>query len=256
MLMNQNRRIYISYTILIGLSLIAWEIGSRSFPSARLLLSSPLTVVKFIHENAYELMRATWITWIEAFLGLIIAVTASLALFSLTLFFPAILRLLMPAMIASQVIPLIVLAPFFVLAFGVGISSKVAMAAVLCFFPIFVGLAQGFRLIAPNVHDLLDVFNAPRSARISLAYLPLAMPSGMAGLKVSATLSIIGAIVAEFTGSETGLGRNLFLSTIRLQPDLMMASLAGSALLGFSMYLGVAALERKLGFWYLHESFE
>ena len=109
-------------------------------------------------------------------------------------------------------------------------------------------------MIPQNVHNLLNVYDAPKTTRIVRVYLPLAMPSGMAGLKVSATLSVIGAIVAEFTGSEVGLGRNLFLSTIRLQPDLMMASLVASAILGASMFLGVHAIERNVGIWFLPRS--
>jgi NitT/TauT family transport system permease protein len=252
--MRRNRTVYVTYAVLVLLVLPAWELASRSSTNVRLLLSSPLGIAAFMGDNAADLLRATWVTWVEAFLGLVIAAGMSLALIVLTFFVPPLLRFVMPAMVASQVIPLIVLAPFFVLALGIGVSSKVAMAAVLCFFPIFVGMAQGYRLIPQNVHDLLDVYEASKTTRILRAYLPLAMPSGMAGLKVSATLSVIGAIVAEFTGSEVGLGRNLFLSTIRLQPDLMMASLAGSAVLGAAMFLGVHVIERKVGFWYLPPS--
>lgn len=249
--MNIERRVYVYYILLAMLTLPAWEASSRWSSSVRLLLSSPLRVYQFMEENSLNLLNATWITCVEAALGLTLAMVTSLGLIILGFFTPALLRFLLPAMVASQVIPLIVLAPFFVIAFGIGLSSKVAMAAVLCFFPIFVGLAQGYRLIPQNMHDLLDIYQAPKRFRIIRAYLPLALPSGMAGLKVSATLSVIGAIVAEFTGSEIGLGRNLFLSTIRLQPELMMASLLGSALLGAVMFGAVSFLERKLGFWYL-----
>lgn len=249
--MRRDRAVYLAYAVLILLLVPFWEWISRSSTSVRLLLSSPLAIANFIGENSAELLHATYVTGLEAFLGLLLATVASLSLVVLTLFVPRLLRFVMPAMITSQVIPLIVLAPFFVLAFGIGMSSKVAMAAVLCFFPIFVGMAQGYRLIPQNVHDLLDVYETPTSIRVRRVYLPLAMPSGMAGLKVSATLSVIGAIVAEFTGSEIGLGRNLFLSTIRLQPDLMMASLAGSAVLGVMMFWAVHALERTFGSWYL-----
>lgn len=249
--MRGTRNVYLTYICLAVVILPAWEIASRSSQGVRLLVSSPVKIVDFISANHLDLLQATWVTWIEAFLGLLVAAAASFSVIILGFFVTGLLRLLLPAMIASQVIPLIVLAPFFVIAFGIGISSKVAMAAVLCFFPIFVGLAQGYRLIPQNVHDLLDVYQAPKSLRVVRAYLPLSLPSGMAGLKVSATLSVIGAIVAEFTGSEIGLGHNLFLSTIRLQPELMMASLIGSALLGAAMYGGVHAIERKVGFWYL-----
>lgn len=249
--MRNNRSVYVLYALILLIGLPTWQWAAGWSPSVRLLVSSPARVYEFISDNAKDLLRATWVTWIEASLGLLLAMTASLALIVLTFFRPRLLHFILPGMIASQVVPLIVLAPFFAIALGIGVMSKVAMAAVLCFFPTFIGLAQGYRLIAREVHDLLDVYEAPTTLRVVRVYLPLALPSGFAGLKVSATLSVIGAIVAEFTGSEVGLGRNLFLSTIRLQPELMMASLLGSAALGAVMFGGVRALERKLGHWYL-----
>lgn len=243
--------------VAIGLTLLpAWEVSSRSSRTVRLLVSSPTRIWSFIESDHVELLRATWITFAESSLGLLLATVVGVGLITVGLFFPAFLRFVLPATIASQVIPLIVLAPFFVIAFGIGMASKVAMAAVLCFFPTFIGLAQGYRLIPGSVHDLLDIYDAPKAFRVFRVYLPLALPSGMGGLKVSATLSVIGAIVAEFTGSEVGLGRNLFLSTIRLQPDLMMASLLASAALGAAMFSAVHFLERRLGRWYLPQGGE
>jgi NitT/TauT family transport system permease protein len=249
--MQSERSVYLAYVGIGLLALPLWEAASRRFNSVAFLVSSPLQIANFLRTHAGELLHATGVTFLEASLGLVLATGASLALLVFGFYFPRFLAFVLPAMIASQVVPLIVLAPFFVIAFGIGVTSKVAMAAVLCFFPTFVGLAQGYRLIPQNVHDLFDVYEAPQTIRVLRAYLPLSLPSGMAGLKVSATLSVIGAIVAEFTGSEVGLGRNLFLSTIRLQPDLMMASLLGSAILGAAMYGSVHLLERKLGGWYL-----
>lgn len=248
--MRRRREFQLIYGVLALVALVTWEFASRTH-TARLMVSSPTAVVSYTLNNGRDLLRATWTTGAEAFLGLLLASVASFGLITLTFFAPRILRPLLPLMITSQVVPLIVLAPFFVITLGIGMSSKVAMAAVLCFFPIFVGLAQGYRLISQDIHDLLDVYDTPRRLRVAKAYLPLAMPSGIAGLKVSATLSVIGAIVAEFTGSEVGLGRNLFLSTIRLQPDLMVASVFGSVVLGASMYWGVHLIERRFGAWYL-----
>lgn len=251
-----NRQVYLFYGAVIGVLIPSWEYFGRASQNLRMLISTPSHLMDFVSENAPELAHATLITFSEAALGLALATVASLILIIVVFFSPALLRVLLPAMVASQVIPLIVLAPFFVIAFGIGLSSKVAMAAVLCFFPVFVGFAQGFKLISQNVHDLLDVFHAPRVFRIRWAYFPLSLPSGMAGLKISATLSVIGAIVAEFTGSEMGLGRNLFLSTIRLQPELMMASLLCATVLGGVMYGAIQLIEYRVGRWYLSSDME
>src|SRR5690606_6580259 len=135
---------------------------------------------------------------------------------------PKLMDFVLPIMVTSQVIPLIVLAPFFIFLLGIGLGSKIAMAALMCFFPIFVNFALGYKAMSQNIHELMHIYNADTWTRIRNVYFPLAMPSIMAGLKISATLAVIGAIVAEFNGAEIGLGKNLFLAAKRLEPDLMM----------------------------------
>ncbi len=252
--MTNRTRIRLGYLGAVSVAVPLWELSARSSPRVFLLVSSPSVVAAYINANIGSLAHATGVTLLEASLGLLLATMLSLAAITIGFQWPGVLSAALPLMVTAQVIPLIVLAPFFMIAFGIGVASKVAMAAVLCFFPTFVGMAQGYRLIPRGVHDLLDIYAAPRFARVVNVYLPLAMPSGMAGLKVSATLAVIGAIVAEFTGAEIGLGKNLFLSTIRLQPALMMASLFAAALLGGALYGLVLLLERRFGYWYLEHA--
>ncbi|MBK7683453.1 MAG: ABC transporter permease subunit [Bacteroidetes bacterium] len=95
----------------------------------------------------------------------------------------------LPIMVTSQVIPLIVLAPFFIILFGFGLCSKIAMAAVISFFPIFVNFAQGYKSIDSNIHELMHINNAPLKFRIYNVYFPLSMGSIIAGIKISSTLS-------------------------------------------------------------------
>jgi NitT/TauT family transport system permease protein len=156
----------------------------------------------------------------------------------------------LPIMVTSQVIPLIVLAPFFIILMGIGLGSKIAMAALMCFFPIFVNFAQGYKAISKNIHELMHIYDAGTWTRIRRIYFPLSMPSIMAGLKVSATLAVIGAIVAEFNGAEVGLGKNLYLAAKRLEPDMMMTSLLLSSLLGGVVYFFISFMENRLGKWY------
>ena len=245
------RFVYILYASIAVAIIPIWEWASENSHSVRLLISSPSRVIEYIQAEHLILLDATKATFIEAAIGLVVGATVSLLLIIVCFRFNWFFRFILPAMVSTQVIPLIVFAPFFTIAFGIGLTSKIFMASVLCFFPIFVGFAQGYRLISQDTHNLLDVYEAPATYRIFKVYLPLSAPSGMAGLKVSSTLSVIGAIVAEFTGSERGLGRNLYLSTIRLDPDLMVSSVLASIILGVAMYGTVQILERRVGYWYL-----
>jgi NitT/TauT family transport system permease protein len=95
----------------------------------------------------------------------------------------------------------------------------------------------------------MHIYNADTKTRIKQVYFPLAMPSIMAGLKISATLAVIGAIVAEFNGAEIGLGKNLFLAAKRLEPDMMMCSLLLSTLLGVVFFGTIYFIEKNFIKW-------
>jgi len=242
----KNKILYILLSVLL---LAAWQYFGSTSQTVRLLLSSPSLVVEYFGENSASLLQATQTTLIEALAGLLIATVFSFGIMILCFYKPKLMDFVLPIMITSQVIPLIVLAPFFIILLGIGLGSKIAMAALMCFFPIFVNFAQGYKAISQNIHELMHIYNADTWTRIRNVYFPLAMPSIMAGLKISATLAVIGAIVAEFTGAEKGLGKNLFLSAIRLEPDLMMSSLILSALLGTLLFGSILIIEKRLTRW-------
>lgn len=237
------------YIIIAGLLIILWEYFGQHNDTVRLLISSPSLVLQYFRENAWDLLDATKVTFIEAIAGLFIATVFSFGVMILCFYYPKLLDFVLPIMITSQVIPLIVLAPFFIILMGIGLSSKIAMASLMCFFPIFVNFAQGYNAISSNIHELMYINNASTSFKIKNVYIPLSLPSIFAGLKVSATLAVIGAIVAEFNGAEIGLGKNLFLSAKRLEPDLMMVSLILSTLLGLFFYANIQLLEKKFLKW-------
>jgi ABC-type nitrate/sulfonate/bicarbonate transport system permease component len=230
--------------------LAAWQYFGSTSQTVRLLLSSPSLVADYFGQNHTALLQATQTTLIEAVAGLLIATVFSFGVMILCFYFPKLMDFVLPIMVTSQVIPLIVLAPFFIILMGIGLGSKIAMAALMCFFPIFVNFAQGYKAINQNIHELMHIYNAGTWTRVKQVYFPLAMPSIMAGLKISATLAVIGAIVAEFTGAEMGLGKNLFISAIRLEPDLMMTSLILSTIIGLGLFFLIKLLEKKFGQWY------
>lgn len=242
----KNKILYILLSVVL---LVAWQYFGSTSQTARLLLSSPSLVVDYFGENYTSLLQATQTTLIEAVSGLLIATVFSFGVMILCFYKPKLMDFVLPIMITSQVIPLIVLAPFFIILMGIGLGSKIAMAALMCFFPIFVNFAQGYKAISQNIHELMHIYNADTWIRIRNVYFPLAMPSIMAGLKISATLAVIGAIVAEFNGAEIGLGKNLFLAAKRLEPDLMMSSLLLSTLLGVVFFGTIYFIEKRICKW-------
>jgi NitT/TauT family transport system permease protein len=239
------------YCVFAASLLIAWEIGARTVPMVRLLLSSPSLSSSYAYSHAADLLHATAITGMESLLGFFLAAAVSSAALIACLFWDVLYRWIVPPIVVSQVVPLVSLAPFFILVFGVGPPGKIAMAATMCFFPIFVNMAAGVNSVPSAARDLAFVYGFTRGRTIFKVILPMAIPSLFAGVKIAATLSVIGAIVAEFNGAEIGLGKNLFLAAKRLEPELMMTSLVLCSGLGGAGYFAVSLLERRFGFWYL-----
>jgi len=244
-------RNFIVYTLVIIITASIWEIAGNNFPAVRILISTPTSVLSYIQTNYSEILLALLTTFYESFIGLSIAVVFSFLVMIICLYFPKFLEVILPAMVTSQIIPLITLAPLFITLLGAGITSKVAMSALMCFFPIFINFATGIKTISKDILDLMRVYNASTSFKIFKVYFPLSLPSIFSGLKISATLAVIGAIVAEFNGADIGLGKNLFLAAKRLEPELMMSSLFFASILGAIMFSSVHLIELRIGKWYL-----
>ncbi|WP_396146059.1 ABC transporter permease [Flavobacterium sp.] len=239
------------YTIFIISLLLLWQYMAQCSDKVRLLVSSPLLVLDFFKINISKLLEATFYTFIEAFAGLLIATTFSFTMMVICLYVPKLMKYVLPVMVVSQIIPLITLAPLFIILFGLGIESKIMMATLMCFFPIFVNFSNGIKLISKNIQELMFVYNATNLDKIRYMYFPLALPSIISGLKIASTLAVIGAIVGEFNGTEIGIGKNLFIAAKRLEPELMMSSLFLSSLLGGLFYISIVLIEKKFGKWYL-----
>jgi NitT/TauT family transport system permease protein len=202
-------------------------------------------VVNYFSSEYVSLLAATGTTLLEAVLGLLIATCFSFGVMIICFYLPRFLNFIMPIMIGSQVVPLIVLAPFFILLLGIGLSSKIAMAALISFFPVFVNFGTGVQAIPNEINEFAHINQTSTWRKIKNIYFPLALPNIFGGLKIAATLSVIGAIVAEFTGAKIGLGKNLFLSAIRLDPDLMMSSLILSTAIGLFMFQVIKLFQKK-----------
>jgi NitT/TauT family transport system permease protein len=240
----------LSYLAAFSIACLAWQCFGDYSKTVRLFLSTPKLSVSYalVHRNA--LLQDVITTGIESIFGLVLAVACSIALMILCLYFPRLFSWLFPIMLTSQVIPLVTLAPLFILLFGLGVSSKVAMASLLCFFPTFIGFARGVNTIDRGTLELVRLYAINRTFRIFHVFMPMSLPYLMTGVRVSAALSVIGAIVGEFNGAEHGLGRNLFLAARRLEPELTVCSVALSAILGGLLYLLVIGVERVVAPWY------
>lgn len=240
------------YTIILFFILFVWEFAGRINDTTKILISTPSLSIQYFMNNLGSLIKASWITLIESFLGLFLATVFSFFVMVIGLYSKKFLDTIMPIMIVSQIIPVITLAPLIILIFGIGMEAKIIISALMCFFPIFINFNNGIRNIQTEIIDLLKVYNAKTKFKIINIYFPLSTPNIMTGLKISSVLSVIGAIVGEFNGADVGLGKNLFLSAKRLEPELMINSLLFSSIIGFFLFGSILLIEHKFGKWYKH----
>jgi NitT/TauT family transport system permease protein len=232
--------------------LLFWEYSCQNSIKVKLLVSSPSLIFKYTQVNYYNILVATGTTFFESVTGLLLAILLSVSTMTICFIYPRLLSVVLPTFVAIQVIPLIALAPLLIMLFGIGYSSKIVMVVLISFFPLFMNFKDGFQQISESIHELLFIYSASLAFRITRIYFPLSMPNIFTGLKTSATLSVIGAIVAEFNGADYGLGKNLFLAAKRLDPELMMVSLILATALGGLLYAIMWRAEYIFGHWYIN----
>jgi len=231
--------------------LLWWQYATNDNNNLRLLISNPSLSFKYFQSHSSLIFESAGYTAYESLAGFLVAILFSFVLVFICLLNRKLFELILPIMIVSQVIPIVTLAPLFIVLLGIGLKSKIAMATLMCFFPIFVNLATGVNSISKDYHNLFNIYNASPLTKIKRLYFPLSTPYIFSGLKVSSTLAVVGAIVAEFNGAEVGLGKNLFLAAKRLDAELMINSIFFSCLLGGLFYSVIFLIEKRIGKWYL-----
>jgi ABC-type nitrate/sulfonate/bicarbonate transport system permease component len=209
-----------------------------------LTLASPGEVVQAFEDDWTLLWDNAWVTLREVLLGLAIAVAAGVA-FAVAMHLSRALRdAAYPLLIASQAIPIVVLAPIFVLAFDYGIGPKLAIVALICFFPITVTVLDGLRAVDPEQLKLMRSFGASRLRTLRAVELPAALPSFFSGLRVAASVSVIGAVFGEWAGADEGLGRLVLLGNNQLQTPRVYAGIVILTMMAVALFALASLAER------------
>ena len=229
---------------LVGLFVLAWQ-GVASLHSVDdLTLASPTETFDALRDDWSLLMDNAATTLVEVLLGLAISVAAGV-LFAVSMHLVRPLRdAAYPLLVGSQAIPIVVLAPLFVLAFGYGIAPKLAIVALICFFPITVNLLDGLRSAPPELLKLMRSMGASRLRTLWTVELPAALPSLFSGLKIAATVSVIGAVFGEWAGADEGLGRLVLLGNNQLQTPRVYAGIVILTVMAVGLFALTALADR------------
>lgn len=199
--------------LLLAAIVAAWHIASVSGAVPAFMLPSPADVIRAAVDGFPEIIQGAGVTLAEAMLGLLIgcavAFAAAVAMDAST----AVHSALYPILVVTQAIPTVAVAPLLVLWMGYGIEPKIALVALVCFFPLAVSLLGGLKSADPDAAGMLRAMGAGRLQIFRHIKLPYAMQGLFSGLRVAVTYSIVGGVIAEWLGGTAGLG--VYMTRVR-----------------------------------------
>jgi putative hydroxymethylpyrimidine transport system permease protein len=226
-----------------------WEAVVRLGGVDPLLLPAPTQVLDALWQDRSLLAPDLWTTTYEVVLGLAAAVAAGVLLGVAMHLSPALRRALRPLVIGSQAVPVPVIAPLVVLVLGFGLAPKVLLVALVCFFPVAINLYDGLRDTDGDARKLLRSLDATRWQMLRMLELPSALPAAFTGMKIAAAVAVIGAVFAEWSGSDSGLGHALLTANGQLATPRAFAATLLLFLLAVLLYGVFALLERRVVDW-------
>jgi putative hydroxymethylpyrimidine transport system permease protein len=235
---------------IIGLGLILmWQMVVWITQVPPYILPPPLAVVVAFKAHGSELMGHAGTTLIEILAGLIIGTIFGAGNALLMTISRGTRHWVMPVLVISQAIPVFALAPILVLWLGYGLSSKIAMAVLIIFFPVTAAFYDGLRRTDPQWLELARVMDAQPLAVLREIRIPAALPAFASGLRVATAVAPIGAVVGEWVGSSAGLGFYMLHANARMQIDMMFAALALLSIMALTLYFVVDTVLKRLIFW-------
>jgi len=193
--------------VLVGIIfLTVWELFCRSFEVPAYLLPMPSRIFGELMDQFWLLMSHSYITLIESASGLLIALIFGVLIAVSMNAFRFLGRVLYPALVISQAIPIVAIAPLILIWFGLGVGPKIGIVTIVCFFPIAVSSFEGFKLVDEDAVDIMKTLKATKFQIYKHVIIPSTLPYIFAGLKIAASYCVLGAVVGEWLGADKGLG--------------------------------------------------
>jgi NitT/TauT family transport system permease protein len=227
----------------------AWWAAVSILKVPAFLLPPPEDVLPRIWEARVSLLDHTWVTMQEIILGFGLSVVTAIPLGLLIALSPTAKRMLYPLLVFIQLVPKIAVAPLFVVWLGFGLTSKVMLTLLLTFFPLLLASMAGFQILDQRLLYLTRSMGATTWQTFRYLRFPAALPVIFGGLKTSATIAATAAIVAEFVGSNKGLGYVLLQGTANLDTTLVFAVLFLLTIIGLALNTIVEVVEYFMTPW-------
>lgn len=221
-----------------------WQMVATATHVPLWLLPTPTQIIKALWATRQLIWMHTLTTLVETTVGFALAIVFSLITAGVMVLSPWIKRLIYPFLIISQTVPLIAVAPLLILWLGYGLLPKIMIVIIVCYFPVTISLIEGLEATDPDLLNLLRSMGASRWQMFYIVRWPHALPSLFAGLKIAATYSVMGAVIAEWLGSNSGLGVYLTRSSHSFLTDRVFAAIFTITALSFLYYALISILAR------------
>jgi ABC-type nitrate/sulfonate/bicarbonate transport system permease component len=237
-----------------GLALVVvvlgiWEVWVQASGTPVYLVPAPSDIASVLGEDASGLVPAALVTLGEAVAGLALGGAIGLAMAVIVTFWGQLEQGVMSLALLIKSTPIIAVAPILTIWMGFGHGPKVIVTALLTFFPVLINSVEGFRSVDPAVTDWFRSIDVPSRQYFTHARWPSARPFLFAALKVAAPLAMIGAVVAEWMGASSGLGRLMWLAYTNLDMPSLFGAVFALTLLSAGVYRLVVAAERRTVHW-------
>ncbi|SDR00716.1 ABC transporter permease [Pseudovibrio sp. Tun.PSC04-5.I4] len=229
--------------------LLTWQIGVRFFEIPTYIAPAPSEVAStFVHKFPI-LLENFWPTLFESVLGFLAGNTAAILIAIAFVHYRLVDKAFFPIAVFINTIPILAIAPILVLIFGNGLTAKVVIAGLICFFPTLVNMVRGLQAVSDQSLELARILSASKSEIFWKIRLPSSLPFLFSALKIAATTCVIGAIVGEWVGADVGLGALIIDSTFNFRSSLLYATVFMSSGLSVFLFATVSIAERLIVRW-------
>ena len=235
--------------VLLALLVLGWELAARLGWVEDYLLPAPSEVVRALVEDRDVLLPDAWVTAQEVLLGFAIALAAGVLVAVALHLSPMLRRALYPLVVASQAVPIVVIAPILVIWFGFGMGPKLIVIALICFFPIVVNTLDGLRAVDRDQVRMLRTLGAGRWDTFRRLELPGSLPYLFSGAKIAVAVAVIGAVFGELVGSDAGLGHAIQVGMAQLLTARVFAAVLILSAMAVGLFALVSFVERKAVPW-------
>ncbi len=237
---------------LLGM-LVVWEIAYHAFKIPKFIIPAPSGILAETWEWRERLPGHIWVTLYETLAGFALSIAVATPLAVFLVYSPWVRNAVYPLLVVSQSVPKIAIAPVLLLIIGYGVGSKVLVGFLSAFFPIVVDTASGLAATPPELLELSRSYKASQIKTFVKVRFPWALPFFFSGLKVAITFSVTGAVVAEFVGSDRGLGYIILAATSYWKANLAFGAMIILSLMAVILFTLVSLAERLICPWYASE---